>query len=132
MTWAPGEEQIIHDRLVADGGWIAHPGCTVFNLYRPPVIAPSTEDPSPWLDHVRAIYPDEFDHIVGWCAHRVQRPQEKINHALVLGGQQGIGKDTILEPVKSAVGPWNFAEVSPTQVIGRFNGHSEIRRAARQ
>ncbi|ANY76816.1 hypothetical protein BB934_00100 [Microvirga ossetica] len=123
MTWAPGEEQLIHDRLVSDGGWIARPGCTAFNLYRPPVIAPSTENPAPWLEHVRAIYLDEFDHIVGWCAHRVQRPQEKINHALVLGGRQGIGKDTILEPIKSAVGPWNFMEVSPTQVIGRFNGH---------
>jgi hypothetical protein len=52
----------------------------------------------------------------------VQRPQEKINHALVLGGNQGIGKDTLLEPVKRAIGPWNFAEVSPTQIMGRFNG----------
>ena len=43
-----------------------------------------------------------------WLAHRVQRPHEKINHALVLGGEQGIGKDTLLEPVKHAVGPWNF------------------------
>src|SRR5262249_22813056 len=53
---------------------------------------------------------------------RVQRPQEKINHALVLGGAPGIGKDTLLEPVKYAVGPWNFIEVSPQQVLGRFNG----------
>ena len=52
----------------------------------------------------------------------MQKPQEKINHGLVLGGDPGIGKDTLLEPVKYAVGPWNFAEVSPTQVIGRFNG----------
>jgi hypothetical protein len=52
----------------------------------------------------------------------VQFPQVKINHALVLGGEQGIGKDTILEPVKRAVGPWNFEEVSPSQVLGRFNG----------
>ena len=57
-----------------------------------------------------------------WLAHRVQRPHEKINHALVLGGKPGIGKDTILEPVKQAVGPWNFADVSPQQVLGRFNG----------
>ena len=57
-----------------------------------------------------------------WLAHRVQRPQEKINHALVLGGAQGIGKDTLLEPVKHAVGPWNFAEVSPQHMLGRFNG----------
>ncbi len=53
---------------------------------------------------------------------RVQRPQEKINHALVLGVLQGVGKDTLLEPVKHAVGPWNFTEVSPQQRLGRFNG----------
>ena len=67
------------------------------------------------------VYPDEADHIVPWLAHRVQRPQEKLNHALVLGGSQGIGKDTLLEPVKYGVGRWNFAEVSPQQVLGRFN-----------
>jgi hypothetical protein len=38
----------------------------------------------------------------------------------VLGGAQGIGEDTILEPVKRAVGPWNFSEVSPSIVTGRF------------
>ena len=52
----------------------------------------------------------------------MQRPFDKINHALVLGGEQGIGKDTLLEPVKHAVGPWNFQEVSPLQLLGRFNG----------
>src|SRR5215813_5765367 len=36
---------------------------------------------------------------------------------------QGIGKDTILEPVKRAVGPWNFCEVSPAHLLGRFNGY---------
>ena len=28
----------------------------------------------------------------------------------------------MFEPLKYAVGPWNFEEVSPTQTIGRFNG----------
>jgi Family of unknown function (DUF5906) len=40
----------------------------------------------------------------------------------VLGGAQGIGKDTLLEPVKHAVGPWNFHDVSPAHLLGRFNG----------
>ena len=53
----------------------------------------------------------------------MQKPQEKINHGLVLGGAPGIGKDTMLEPLKYAVGAWNFQEVSPTQVMGRFTGH---------
>jgi hypothetical protein len=52
----------------------------------------------------------------------VQRPQEKINHALVFGGAQGIGKDTLLEPAKHAVGPWNVSEVNPQHMLGRFNG----------
>ena len=52
----------------------------------------------------------------------MQRPQEKINHALILGGNQGIGKDTLLEPVKRAIGPWNFLEVSPQQTLEPYNG----------
>ena len=28
----------------------------------------------------------------------------------------------MLEPVKHAIGPWNFHEVSPQQMLGRFNG----------
>ncbi|KKK55422.1 hypothetical protein LCGC14_3074710, partial [marine sediment metagenome] len=55
-------------------------------------------------------------------AHRAQRPDEKVNHAVVLGGGQGVGKDTLLHPLKKAVGSWNFIEVSPTQITGQFNG----------
>ena len=75
-----------------------------------------------WLHHVERLYGADATHIIRWCAQRVQRPHEKINHALVLGGKQGIGKDTLLEPVKQTVGPWNFADVSPQVVLGRFNG----------
>ena len=62
----------------------------------------------------------------------MQHPEDKINHALVLGGAMGIGKDTIIEPVKHAIGPWNFHEVSPQQMLGRFNGFIEIGDLARQ
>ncbi len=123
MTWAPGLPMLIEDRFVSGGGWIERRGARCFNLYRPPNI--ELGDPAkatPWLEHGRKVYPEAFDHIVVWLAHRVQRPEEKINHALMLGGSQGVGKDTLLEPVKRAVGPWNFAEVSPRQANGRFNG----------
>ena len=69
------------------------------------------------------MFPEAAEHITLWLAHRVQKPGEKINHALVFGGDQGIGKDTILQPVKQAVGPWNFHEVDPQQAMGRFNGY---------
>jgi hypothetical protein len=122
MTWAPGKPMLIPDKLIADGGWIDRPGCAVFNLYRPPAIVPVAGDVAPWLSLVEKVFPDQAKHVVSWLAHRVQRPDEKINHALVLGGEPGIGKDTILEPVKQAIGPWNFADVSPKQALGRFNG----------
>lgn len=122
MTWAPGEKAVIADRLIADGGWIPRPGCHVYNLYRAPILQPMCGNPDPWLLHIERLYGDDAAHIVRWCAQRVQRPQDKINHALVLGGKQGIGKDTLLEPLKLAVGAWNFLEVSPQQVLGRFNG----------
>jgi Family of unknown function (DUF5906) len=122
-TWAPGEPMLICDRLVNEGGWLVHKGARCFNLYLPPPkIRGNPKAVKPWLDHVRRVYPDDADHIIRWCAHRVQHPHVKINHAIVLGGEQGIGKDTLLEPVKFAIGHWNFSEVGPQQLVGRFNG----------
>jgi hypothetical protein len=125
MTWSPGDPTLIKDRLVSDGGWIKRFGCAVFNLYRPPTLIPKAGDVTPWLGLVQKLFPHEADHIVLWLAHRVQRPHEKCNHALVLGGKPGVGKDTILEPVKQAVGPWNFADVTPKTVLGRFNAFNK-------
>lgn len=123
MTWAPGEPLLIEGRLISEGGWIERSEVTCLNLYRPPMIKlGKAAEAIRWLDHVHKVFGDHADHIIKWLAHRVQRPQEKINHALVLGGGQGIGKDTLLEPAKHAVGPWNFFEVSPHHMLGRFNG----------
>ena len=97
MTWAPGKPQVVAHRLVSQGGWRKRQGCHVFNLYLPPRRQPG--DPrkaSPWLRHVVKVYgKEQARHIIAFLAHRIQRPQEKINHGLVLAGPQGIGKDTI-------------------------------------
>ena len=52
-----------------------------------------------WRAHLRRIYPLKADHIERW-PRIVSSIRKKINHALVLGGAQGIGKDTFLEPLK--------------------------------
>jgi hypothetical protein len=123
MTWAPGLDLEIKDKLIDTGGWIEQVGCSCFNLYRPPVL--KLGDPvlaEPWIEHLNLVYPGDADHITRWLAQRIQQPSVKLNHALVLGGRHGIGKDTLLEPVKHAVGPWNCQEVSPKALLGRFNG----------
>lgn len=123
LTWAPDEAQVIEDRVIDTGGWTEYKGERVFNLYRPPIVQPGDpSDVAPWLEHLRTLYPAEWEHIVFWFAQRVQQPGRKVNHAIVLGGAQGVGKDTLLEPLKLGVGPWNCHEISPGQMLGRFNG----------
>jgi hypothetical protein len=123
MTWAPGEPMLITGRLMAEGGWIEQPGVTCFNLYRAPTI--KLGDPKKaqrWVDHVKKVYPTDHEHIILFLAFKSQFPGSKINHCLVLGGNPGVGKDTLLEPAVQAVGPWNVGEASPETLTGRFNG----------
>jgi hypothetical protein len=127
-TWCPGQPMLIKDRVVVDGGWIEKQGVTTFNWYRPPRIKlGDATQAQRWLDHVHKLLDAERDaeHCIRWLAHRVQNPGEKINHGLVLGGDQGIGKDSMLEPVKHAVGPWNFHDVSPTHLLADFNAFAK-------
>jgi hypothetical protein len=123
MTWAPGEPEFIHGKLAVDGGWVEKDSATSLNLYRPP---PDLElgDPTRatrWVEHWRAIYPDDADHIIAWLACRVQHPKEKINHALVLGGAPKIGKDTLLEAVVRTLGEWNFQNIKLSHLAGKNN-----------
>jgi hypothetical protein len=123
LTWHPGLPQVIEGQAIVEGGRVSHDGVRAFNMYRPaPTRKHSFGDVLPWRDHLQRLYPEEWQHLEQWLAFKVQRPGDKVNHAIVLGGGQGIGKDTLLEPVKAAVGSWNLCEIGPAQVMGRFNG----------
>lgn len=126
-TWWPGEPRFMHDRVVTERGVMRVKGAVTYNSYVGPRRPESTasEEPTPWLEHVRSLYPDplEHDHFFDFCAHALQRPYEKVNHGLVLTGLQGVGKDTALLPVRAGVGEWNVAEVAPDAVVSAYNGH---------
>jgi hypothetical protein len=123
LTWAPGLPLFIRDKIVVAGGWIDRKGMRLLNLYRPPRLKiGDASQAAPWLNHVKAIYPDDAEHIVQWLAHHAQCPGNKVNHALVLGGEPNIGKDSILAPMKDIVGYENFHDIRPTDLLGRFNG----------
>lgn len=88
MTWAPGLPMLIRERLISEGGWFDHAGASCFNLYRPPTIKHGDATKAErWVDHVKKVYPEDWDHIIKWLAHHVQHPEIKVNHSLVIGGK---------------------------------------------
>jgi len=126
MTWAPGKAEVIADTLPGRSGWIKRPGTLSFNLYHPP--EPVTGDPKGaqrWIDLVTKLYPTDAKHIISYCAFKIQKPAEKINHAIVLAGSPGIGKDTLIEPLRLGVGAANFTEASPHDIIGQWTDYSQ-------
>ena len=123
MTWCPGEPEMIVGKLIVDGGTIEKKGARVYNTYRkPPAMTGDPDKAGPWMEHLVRVFGNDVEHMMLWFAQRLQHPEIKINHALVLGGGQGVGKDSLLAPIVAGVGQWNFSEITPTQMIGRFNG----------
>jgi hypothetical protein len=106
-----------------DSGWVARDAAITFNNYRPPVFKPGDASRAQrWLNHWHAIFPsDEAAHCIAFLAHLVQRPAVKINHCIVLVGAPKIGKDTLLEPMETAVGPGNYKEITLSNLISRNN-----------
>jgi hypothetical protein len=124
-TWWPGRPQFLHNVVVDHRGVVEVDGAACYNSYVAPKLPTKRGDPQPWIDHVKKLYPDpiEHEHFFSFAAHAIQRPDQKVNHGLVMAGRQGIGKDTALMPVRHGVGEWNAAEVGPDVVASAYNGH---------
>ena len=62
-------------------------------------------DVTPWLKHCENLIPDqdEREHVFNVMAYKVQHPEVKINHAVLHGGDQGCGKDSLWAPFLYAV-----------------------------
>ena len=95
ITYAAGESVIV-----------ARDGDLYGNRWRDarPAYAPAG-NVDPWLEHCRTLVPDpdELEHIFNVMAFKVQHPEVKINHAVLHGGDQGSGKDTMWAPFIWAV-----------------------------
>jgi hypothetical protein len=97
ITYAAGESVLV-----------ARDGDIYGNRWRDARPATAAGDVTPWLDHCRKLVPDasELEHIFDVMAFKVQHPEIKINHAVLHGGDQGSGKDTMWAPfIWSVCGP---------------------------
>lgn len=127
-TWWPGESQFLENKMVTDSGVLEIKGAITYNTYVPPnrsKIKAKMSKPTLWLKHVKKLWPAKAEHeaFFDFAAHMVQRPDEKVNHGLVVAGAQGIGKDTAMQPLRIGVGEYNAKEIDPDAVTGQYSGH---------
>jgi hypothetical protein len=100
-TWYPGKPLVLKDQTLGDEGQLlSTPGESTRNSWHAPPQIRTKETAGPWIEHVRRLYPEAAEHIFSWFAYLLQNQDKKINHALIFGGAQGIGKDTIIHPLK--------------------------------
>jgi hypothetical protein len=95
VTYAAGESVLV-----------ARDGMVYGNRWRDARPKPVAGDASLWLAHVERMVPEKFerDHLLNALAHKVQFPTHKINHAILMGGNHGSGKDTLFAPFFWAIG----------------------------
>lgn len=125
MTVWPGEEDdVIKGKDCRNGQLVPVPGSAVFNAYKRPTIElGDARLAGPFVEHVRKVFNKEgdADQFLNYMAHRVQKPWEKPRFALLLAGDQGVGKDTAVEFCVPAIGSWNVANIEPAALEGSFN-----------
>jgi hypothetical protein len=127
-TWWPGMPQFVRDFVMTDRGMQNVPGAVCLNTYVPgpgAALAANGQTADRWVEHVRWLYEEEAEIAFDFFAHLVQRPYQKCNFGLVLAGAQGIGKDSLLAPIRACVGEFNAAEIGPDEVFTGYNGYAK-------
>jgi hypothetical protein len=118
IEFMPGQPEVTHD---ADG-------CRVLNLWKPPQWTRDdcAGEPKFFLDHLAYIFDNDgpaIEHVLNFLVHLVQRPQERIGHALLITSEaKGIGKSTLGTVVRRLVGEQNSRVVQTKDLKSSFDG----------
>ncbi len=112
ITFQPGGEAVINDWLNIWQGW---------------GVEPKAGDWSRIRAHIEEVLADgnaEFaEYIIRWIAWAFQSPAAPAEVALVLIGEKGAGKATLVRCLERIFGAHTFQVTSRDEVIGKFNGH---------
>jgi len=98
-----------------------------FNLFRGFPVDPIEGDVAPFLDFtLNTICNGDknlFEYVMAWLANIIQDPTKKPGTALVLRGDQGIGKGFFASCLGAVLG-YHYLEVNdPVYLVGRFTHH---------
>lgn len=71
-----------------------------------------------WCENDPLIY----DYVVKWLAYQIQRPGQPLKVSLVLMGNEGSGKGSVIQVIGKILGTRHFYQPrSPNDVLGQFN-----------
>lgn len=119
ITYSPGQPQFCKERSFDSDAVM-----DCLNVYSPADIHPEEGDCTAFLDLVDHVFdkdPGAVSHFLSFFAYAIQNPGARINHALVIQGEQGIGKDSLLLAVERVMGKHNCAQVTLQHVESQFN-----------
>lgn len=119
LTYAPGQP-----RFSKEKSFDSEAVLECINTWVPSDAEPEEGDVGPWVALVKDVFDHDDEavhHVISFLAHTVQFPGERINHALVIQGVQGIGKDSILLALNKVLGFHNVSQVTLQHVESQFN-----------
>jgi hypothetical protein len=112
VTFRPGSPKVVNGCLNLWQGWGVEPRPGDWGLIR---------------EHIKVVLAggnEEFaDYIIHWIAWAIQNPAAQAEVALVLIGEKGAGKGTLVRCLERIFGAHTFQVTSREEVIGKFNGH---------
>ena len=112
VTFRPGEPKVVRECLNLWQSWGVEAKPGDWGLIRE------------HIEEVLAGGNAEFaDYIVCWIAWSIQNPGAPAEVALVLIGEKGAGKGTLVRCLQRIFGAHAFQVTSREEVIGKFNGH---------
>jgi hypothetical protein len=119
LTYSPGQPRFCMEKSFNSAAIL-----DCLNVWTANDLEPEEGDVGLWLDLVSKVFDGDqkaINHVISFLAFSVQYPGQRINHAIVLQGTQGIGKDSIFNAVASIFGSQNVASVTLNQVESQFN-----------
>jgi Family of unknown function (DUF5906) len=112
VTFRPGGEKVVNECLNLWQGWGVEPELGDWGLIR---------------QHIEEVLaggnPEFAEYIVRWIAWSIQNPAAQAEVALVLIGEKGAGKGTLIRCLQRIFGTHAFQVTSREELIGKFNGH---------
>lgn len=118
LDFLPGQPEITEDE----------DGAIILNLWREPKwqLLNDVVTPSLFLDHLRYVLDGDgtaTEHVVNYIAHLLQKPTERVGHALLITSEaKGIGKSTIGTVIRHLVGERNARVAQTKDLKSQFDG----------